>query len=175
MMRFVAAVVLAAAALAGLGWLTYAAAPPGGSGWRDLIAPGLGAGAMLVAVGVLIAGRADRKLSSIGQTAALGVPIVLAVTAFWLLPGTMNQAHAYFTQTVEQAKGTFPTGHRAVGLGATAIVSTLAAIALALLRPKLPGAAPALAAGPVATTPPSAIPPAPATNPQSKPPAEALG
>lgn len=166
MFKFATAMTAYALALVGIGWMAYSARYPGASAWTSIVVPGLGAAAAITCVVLAARINSNRRLGMIGIHAGMFIPLLMAVGAFWRMPGQfeknanffnqMNKTEGVSTSTMTAEK--HPTGYAAVGLGSVGALSSFAFVCILLLRPKPVAAAPEAAVAPASSNDTSSPP-----------------
>ncbi len=161
MTKFAVVMIAYAAALLGIGVLTYLAAPPAANALTALIVPAVGAVLAVVCVVLAVQIQTKRTLGMIGIHVGLVVPLILAAGAFARLPGSLAKNTAYYSdrsitlpaengpQVTLSSSKDYATGYQAVGIGSIGVLSVFAFVAILLLRPKPPAKTPAPVEPPV--------------------------
>jgi len=140
---------LYAAALVGIGFLTYSVAPPGANATTALIISSAFAGIMVFCAIASLAIRQNRTLGMVGIHVGLVMPLVVAAGSFMRFPGSLNNTQQ-FNEAITQGSVTIsaqrdqtgaeppPVAYQTVGIGSTAIISLFAFGAILTHRPKVP-------------------------------------
>jgi hypothetical protein len=141
--------VLYAAALLAVGYLTYSLAPPGANAKTALyISAGIAALMVLCAIAALTI-KANRTVGMIGIHVGLVLPLLAAAGPIMRLPGSLENANRFNEQvaaggvmvqplTDENRDLPHPVAYQAVALGSTAALSLFAFGAILSHRPKPP-------------------------------------
>jgi hypothetical protein len=148
-MKAAIVMVLYAAALLGVGYLTYSLAPPGANAATALyISAGIGALMVLCAIATL-ARKVNRTAGMIGIHLGLVLPLLAAAGPIARLPGSLENAKRFNDAvaaqgvmveplTDENRDLPHPVAYQSVALGSTAALSLFAFGAILSHRPKPP-------------------------------------
>ncbi|MGP1347791.1 MAG: hypothetical protein ACTS3F_14130 [Phycisphaerales bacterium] len=146
-MKAAITMLLYAAALLAVGWLTYAVAPPGANAKTALFISGAIAGLMVFCAIATMAIKKNRVLGMAGIHLGLVIPLLGAIGPLARISGSYAGAQE-FNNAVEaggvvvgatgdaDATAPEPVAYQTVGLGATAALSLFAFGAILLHRPK---------------------------------------